>query len=323
MRELFSRWFEHLETRVRDGEIKLTTLQDYKSHHKVWLHTLDAVLVSALQKQHVERLVAEMRPQLSAKTIANCLGTLTGAIQFARDQEIIFANPLDGFKAPRQRKVEMWIPTAEQMQRLMRSLDSNTSIGLRNALMIRIAAVTGMRIGEIRALSWDCVDFERGLVRVNKDADRNQIIGEPKTSAAFRTIGIDAGIVSQMRRWKIDCPAMGAVSVSPHLDGSVAKPMRAAGLCFPTQSGRLLDYQDCRENVLQPALERAGLSDVWVRAWHTFRHWAASRMIEIGKSPKYIQTKLGHEDIKTTFNRYGHQFDREADAETAEAMGQF
>lgn len=322
--EYIPRWIAHLETRAHDGHIKMTTIDDYRSHVRNYLlPAFTDVQIRTFHKSHIQNLIDGVKAERSPKTVANISGTISSFCKWLVDQEILLHDPSAGVVLPVQEDVDTWIPTAEMMRRLMDNLESNTPMGLRGQIMITVAATTGMRIGEIRALSWDCVDLDRGEIRINKDADRHQTIGKPKTRQARRIVPINSALVHLLKKWRLDCPRSPFIPISNHLHSSVVEPMRKAGLVFATANGTVIGNQECWENILKPALVRADLESVWQRRWHTLRHWAASRMIEIGKSPKYVQTKLGHKDIKTTFNRYGHIIDRADDRDTADLMSQF
>jgi integrase len=58
-----------------------------------------------------------------------------------------------------------------------------------------------------------------------------------------------------------------------------------------------------------PAVESAGLAPL---KFHELRHTAAAFMISDGADPLQIKRRMGHADIRTTYNLYGHLFpDRE------------
>ena len=73
---------------------------------------------------------------------------------------------------------------------------------------------------------------------------------------------------------------------------------------FPNRVGGYIEVGNMQCRSYWPLLERAGLART-VR-FHNLRHTVASLMIELDENLKVIQEQLGHADIVTTANIYGH-----------------
>jgi integrase len=77
-------------------------------------------------------------------------------------------------------------------------------------------------------------------------------------------------------------------------------------LLFTSPRGQHVDRRWLRRYVLDPATEAAGVPRV---TFHTFRHTCASLLFAAGKSPKQVQTWLGHTDPAFTLRVYVHLMD--------------
>ena len=66
--------------------------------------------------------------------------------------------------------------------------------------------MTGMRIGEAAALQWSDIDFETGILSINKNlyykSMKEYKFVEPKTQASIRDIVIDADTIKELKEWK-------------------------------------------------------------------------------------------------------------------------
>ncbi|MEP4702402.1 MAG: site-specific integrase, partial [Parasphingorhabdus sp.] len=153
---------------------------------------------------------------------------------------------------------------------------------------------TGMRISELRGLTWDCVDFELGLIHVQKRADRFNDMGKPKSRSSKRSIPMAPTVVNVLTSWRKVCP-----------EGDL-------GLVFPNGKGKIENHSNIHNRVLVPLLIENGITDENGNpkfSFHALRHAAASLFIEQNWPPKKIQALLGHSSINMTMDVFGHLFE--------------
>jgi integrase len=163
----------------------------------------------------------------------------------------------------------------------------------RSRAILHIAVFTGMRVGEIRALTWDNVDFADDFVRVRHSANPWGEIGSPKLRAGVRDIPMATALKNVLREWKMECP------------------ITDLNIVFPSRLRKVIGRNGLHQSDWYPVLERTELVDDNVRPkyhFHALRHCAASLFIEQGLPPKTIQTYMGHATIGMTYDTYGHMF---------------
>lgn len=143
---------------------------------------------------------------------------------------------------------------------------------------------TGMRIGELQALTLADLDFKKGMIHINKTYHiiaGKPVITPPKTAKSTRDIFIP--------KFLIDC-----------LKGYIGR------LYKPQQETRLFDLsRSAYASALKQHTEQAGLKQIRV---HDLRHSHASLLIELGFSALLVSERLGHESVSTTLNIYSHLF---------------
>lgn len=164
------------------------------------------------------------------------------------------------------------------------------------------AIYTGMRASELRALRWDDVHFEGGLIHVTQRADAWGMMGPPKSRAGKRDIPLAPIVINTLRAWQLAFPKGALNLVFPTRRGTVANHQNIIGRCF---------------NPLQVACGIMGDDGKPRYGFHALRHAAASLFIaHLGWTPKRLQAVMGHSSIAMTFDRYGHLFeDHEGDRE--------
>ncbi|WP_370044571.1 MULTISPECIES: site-specific integrase [Salipiger] len=160
--------------------------------------------------------------------------------------------------------------------------------------MFITAIFTGMRISELRGLTWDNVDLDRGLVHVRQSPDEHCVVGKPKSRAGHRDIPMAPLVRDTLAQWQ----------------GTV--PVTEQNLVFPNGAGKIQNYSNIYNRVFKPMLVANAIVDAAGEpkfGLHALRHAAASLFIEQGWNPKKVQTLLGHASITMTMDVYGHLFE--------------
>lgn len=143
---------------------------------------------------------------------------------------------------------------------------------------------TGMRVGELRALTPDDIDFKNKTISITKSHQRihkQDIITEPKTPKSRRVIEITSFLCND-----IDLYINKMYNI---------KKTERLFVCTLTPLHYILK-------------KYCSLSNVKVIRIHDIRHSHASLLVELGFSPLAISERLGHEDIQTTLNTYSHLY---------------
>ncbi len=158
---------------------------------------------------------------------------------------------------------------------------------------------TGVRSGELRALTWTDVDFESNTIHVNKtvktNTDGKQIIGITKTANSTRYVPVQPDVMEELKKWKIE----------------QAERLFKSG--FKDYDNRKqLVFSDTRNHVIdrttirlwnKQVCEDAGLRRIKI---HGFRHTFATMCFNAGLKPETVSKLLGHSSIKTTIDIYTH-----------------
>lgn len=170
------------------------------------------------------------------------------------------------------------------------------------------AVLTGARVGELTALTWDDVDFVTGRLSIRRSVSWAKLRGQtgskarfytPKTEAGKRTIDLAPELVSAMKPWKLACP-----------NGPL-------NLVFPTAEGTPKHRSTITHRALRPALKAAGLHQV---SLHSLRHTCASALILAGTDCLEVAKFLGHAKPTVTMSVYAHWFNTRKTAGTMAAV---
>ena len=235
-------------------------------------------------RQDVQQWVADrFRRKLGWQTVRNAWTLLSGILETAVEYGYLSMNPARGVKFPEKELKEAPVLfTAEDFVKLLEQLDEPYRT------MARLIALTGLRIGELLAVRWRCLDLEIGTLSVRESVYEGKF-QSPKTRKSRRTMPLGPQIIVWLREHRLR-----------------AKRTESDDLVFGNRKGQPLRESKLLRNVLQPAAKRAGLGRV---TWHQFRHIHSSLLNDLRVPVKIAQEQLGHSSISTTLNIYTHVVD--------------
>lgn len=263
-------------------------------------HILPAIGDTACSKittRMVRDWVAHMRGPdgPGASTAAKCYRLLRSILATAVEDGLTDANPCSIKGAGVEPASERQIPTVAQALALAETIDPR----LRSA--VHLAAFVGLRKGELLGLRRGDLDFEEGLVRIERqrqlDQQGNELVGPPKSEAGRRVVTIPGALIEHL-----------STHVASYAERGVD------GYVFTGQKGGPLSPV-----ALQTAWDRArrqlGLE---LLHFHDLRHLAGTLAASTGASTKELMHRLGHAAPQAAL-RYQHAT-RERDALIALAL---
>ena len=232
-----------------------------------------------IRRVDIQRFVTEKmtRQNLSWQTAVHLRNLMSGTLERAVEWGYLEANPGRRIKVPSmQRRRKTIVLTLEQLAILLQSLQEPVKM-----LAITVA-MTGLRIGEVLALRWGNVDFEKNLIRV-REAVYEGNLSSPKSKSSIRDIPIGPSLQQSLMECRKGAPADAFV--------------------FASRNGTPLDSHNLLGRVLKPTCKRVGLPSI---SWHSFRHTHATLLSDLGESLKTAQAQLGHARLSTTAEIYTH-----------------
>ena len=270
------------------------TIELYIEPHlgHIRLDTLNAHTVQHFYNELAKPSKPDAAP-LSAKSIKNIHGVLHKALQQAVLLNYIRYNPTTACVLPKIVKKEIHPLTDQQTAQLLNLLK-----GSKYEIPLTVDLFTGLREGELLGLIWDCVDFEKGTILVNKQLRRSQRKGgtyyfSPPKNNKSRTITPAPYVMKLLQAQKVQ-QAEQRLKAGPAWEDS--------GLVFTNEFGRYISYRAIFDS-FKRIVKRIGLSDARI---HDLRHTYAVNCIRAGDDIKTVQSNLGHATAAFTLDVYGH-----------------
>jgi integrase len=195
------------------------------------------------------------------------------------------------------------IPTPEKMQNFLQACAEKSK---KLHALVCVALFAGLRRGEMFALRWPSVDFERKEITVKRTLTRFKTEKVPKGNG-FRTVPIPDELVSILKKWQT---AQKAAWLKK------GKPMPE--LIFSGEDGGYINEARLRTTKFYPVRNLCGLSTLRL---HDLRHCYASYMLAQGTPLSDLKEYMGHSSIQVTVDLYGHMVPRKQHSH-ANAMAQ-
>ncbi len=160
------------------GGLKEHSLATYEMRCRTRIKpALGAVALSALKPHEIQTAYNRMkRDGLAAKTIKAIHGVLHRALDQAVSVGYLRVNPCQGVKLPRIEKPDIKPLMDDEVERFRDAIKGNEYEAL-----FTVTMYTGMRLSEVMGLTWNCVDFKKGTIYVDK-----QLIHEKKKNGAYK-----------------------------------------------------------------------------------------------------------------------------------------
>jgi len=293
-------WLERKRPRVEPS-----THQDYETHLRLRLiPAFGDLKLTQITRARIELYMAALDKEgiLSRKTINDSLIPLRQILGRAvRDGQLpnnpaLSTDPDDPLELPYEQPPMLYLSRADALRYL-------TACPVDYRLLAEVLIGSGIRIGEALALEWRDVDWDSPALRIQRAvkkrraASRKQVIGTTKSDRP-RTVYIAPYLTEMLRRDRVEQDAWGT----------------APPLIFPSDAGTHLDQDNVRGRWHAATVKAAGLPPKL--RLHDLRHTAATIWLASGESIYFVKEQLGHADIQTTIDLYGHP-DQAAHSEAA------
>lgn len=308
--------------------LKKTTLDNYKKRIKAHIKpSLGAYKLTSLTTAGLQKFInSKIDAQYSLNTLSVLRGILTGSLQYAVRQNMLKNNPAREIRIPTERSTESlqlrsaphrYLPPDVIEKIFERFPEKHPS-----HIPLMLGYRCGLRLGEAFAITWDCVDLEKGQIYINKQVQWNPaeqwwFFTNPKFNS-FRTIDLDNSLLELLRRERkrqdkdrAYYEDMYTVYYENDVRGLVTSPDQASSanpieLMLVRQDGSYIQARTMQHasSVIHYEL---GVKDF---TFHSLRHTHATMLAEAGMPQKYTQQRLGHKDISVTLKYYTHLTDK-------------
>lgn len=281
---------------------------------------------------------------LKRTTLTNIMAVLSGSLKYAVvPAQLLKSSPAEYVKYPKLKsersEVNRTVITVENINKMLERFTPGNPF--RYAILIGF--YTGLRIGEVYALTWDDIDFKEKTLDVTKlvykrnyGVDVRQVMkqkgkreeksawyfGDTKTKSSVRKIKIGDTLIKELKEYKklqleqqlIYGEYYTQIFQKEEKDEKgdtiyrLIEVEKSVPVSLP-QANLIMRKENGQYSTVDSFkyASRVIHYDLGIKFnFHSLRHTHATVLIESGVSPKAVQARLGHEKIETTLQTYTH-----------------
>jgi len=257
------------------------------------LPVMGGMKIKDIAPSHIKQLYAIKHEEgTGARTLQIIHAVLHCALKQAVREGLLGRNPVDAIERPKVEQIEFNIFNEEQSRQFLKEASGSTF-----EAVFYLALTTGMRQGEMLGLKWSDVDWEKGMLHVQRQLQQVERKGyalvPPKTKAGRRQIKLGQVMLEQL---------MAHRKRQEQVKAFAGNRWQEQDLIFPTTIGTPLDHKRVTKE-FKELLKKAGLPEM---RFHDLRHTSISLMLEMGTPLNTVQRRAGHSKASVTADIYGH-----------------
>lgn len=293
--------YEEKYTQNLKPSYKQTQERIFKNYIEPYFKNTQIKLIKKQQIYDFQQFLLTSKPKrkktLSNKTINMIIIHLQKLFNVAIKEGLSYENPCNQIDKLKVQKKEIDFWTLDEFTTFISHIDKNKPF---LKVFYQFAFFTGMRAGEMIALTWSDIDFYNQTVRINKSAkliNGNYVTTTPKTESSNRYITINTKITAMLKKWQEIQPKL-LIDNFQNID-----------------SDKLLVFQysekhpssDYYSKQIKKIIVKNNLNLKPIRL-HDFRHSHVALLIHNNEKNTTIKERLGHSSITTTIDTYGHLY---------------
>ena len=262
------------------------------------LAELKPIRLTELRNAHLQTIINRMAMNgFSTKLMSHVKQVASQVLRLAQDNDILVRNVFERVKVP-SIEPKKRLPLSEEQIQLVKE----TFQGHRMGVPVMIMLYAGLRRGELLALQWSDIDFQKRVIRVSKsiafEAKNQARVKKPKTAAGTRSVPIIDPlyeILSNARK------GTKSIMVCPSAKGTMM-----TDTAWKTSWDSYMHYLNIQAGGRDKSRSNPKVIEIETFTPHQLRHTFITMCHEAGVDVKVTQEIAGHADIHTTLMVYTH-----------------
>lgn len=280
-------WLDTWLNQYKKIDLRPSTWESYeviiRNHLKP---TIGALYLQDLRPEHLQKLYNDkINEGKSSQTVHHIHKVIHSALDQAVKNKLITHNVSEATTLPKIKRREIKVLTIEEQEKFLEVIKEDR---LGPAFLTLLS--TGIRRGELLALTWQDIDFEKGTVFIRRNmvwTKEGPVFQEPKTEKSKRVIPLSTTLLEVLKKHRENMFKEG------HYGADKAVFCSTTGTYIIPRNFNRKYKELCKKAGINVNL-------------HALRHTFATRLLEAGENLKVVQELLGHAKVSTTADIYSH-----------------
>lgn len=350
-------YLEYFETWKNEYAIKnisIPVIEGYEGLiNRYVIDEIGMMKLSNIKTIHCQKIINNAENKLNPKTIKKLFTAMNSVFHFAYNMGLIKENPCDRCTLPRiKNDKKLHYFTLDQSKRFIQCLSGSFPVefGERKRvnskgeeysvkaytseyvlpyqlqLYFTVASYSGARRGEMLALTWNDIDFDKSTISINKAVSRSKqdkvFIKPPKSESGNRIITLPSICMNMFKEWKQQEMMLCKSSDNwkgetlENFDNQYIFIQEDGRIMYPSSVGnafkRIIDMYNHKIDIEASEIDNEKLKQEKLSmrlpkiTLHDLRHTSATLLISQGLDIATVSKRLGHSKISTTLDVYTH-----------------
>ena len=308
-------WDKYINVCKYELKLAYNTIKQKQKLYDKYLKSKITKKVSKLTKDDVAIFIDNL--DTTDKQKNQILKDIKAFFNWCIREKYLINSPAQSIKKYKIEKAEMKYWSPNEIKKFIDVLDYdinnniNKEIAYRTKIFMLLEFSLGDRVGETRALTYDCFDENLGIVKIkhsiNYDTKSNDFLSHTKNYHSQREVDISNKVISEIKKYK------------EFLEENTTYEIKNTDLIFFNYiTGKPYSDTNLRKHFYYYC-KKANVTKIRM---YDLRHTYVATMMAEGKELYHISNRIGHINYSTTVNKYGH-LSRQIRREIAESTDKY
>lgn len=292
-------WSKYIEACKIEKQLSYNTiLRKEKTYNKYFKNKI-SLKISKIDKEYISKFIHNQN--CTDKTKNQILKEFKSFFNWCIEEEYLIVSPVKGIKKLKVEKEEMKYWTPEELKKFLDTIneDIKSNSNEKRARLIKIFTLIefslGDRVGETRALTFDCFDSIKNTVSIKHSINYNRndedFLSNTKNYQSQREVDITDRLISEVTSYK------------NYLIENTNYDIKDSNLIFFNYSTNMPYTDTTLRKYFHDYCNKANVTKIRM---YDLRHTYVATMMLEGKELYHISSRIGHSNYSTTVNKYGH-----------------
>lgn len=294
-----SLWDKYMYDCIYIQKQAYTTTRRKKIMYTKYIKSRFTKKVSKISEKDMTHFINNMNCSLKQKN--QMIKELRTFFNWCIKKEYLLVSPLKNIKKYKVEKAEMKYWTPEELSKFLNTINNdiekneNVEVAYRTKIFTLINFSLGDRVGETRALTFDCFDEKLGIAKIkhsiNYDRKSKDFLSNTKNYHSQRSIDITSKLIEEVKKYKY------------YLINFCDYNVKDTDIIFFNYKNNKPYTDATLRKYFYKYRNKAQVSKIRM---YDLRHTYVATMMSEGKELYHISERIGHSDYSTTVNEYGH-----------------